>query len=563
MHGFRSLRSDESTPRPPAPLRGFLVALIAACVSLIPRSADAGCGCDKPPPPPAQVRPNVTWAGTPVMLFASSLVEGTPYTVTFTSGVTGEQQSVDTQVVVRRDLADGTQKPQIVVSVPMLPLGPASIRAQRTGQAVVDVVIDDSQFTVAPQPLGLPTSYGAWQYPGYQGAVGRDGVVYISLDLTGLQKPMVFEAQATGYPMRFAAQDVLFKNIQGFLMQLLVQGSPDAQEPVPGMFIFPAQNPAADSDILHYSRHEFSTYFLQHAERQPHAVDPTDGNWHMDGSRHVDHDHLILAIMAHNADRSLPAPGATPPFTLLMKSYSLFYQGLVGKSSVTMKSMSQTDSFGTGAFDGGDVMSNGQVRLDDFAVVNGDAVGTSFRVASTARISGQRVSLPYAQTFMDVKLPPGLPTLGSIDTTSDGSISGSLLSIPGSLTTSIAGSRTVYTIAGPGSFQVDDLKLGSTTLLYVDNSRGPVTLYVTGVFLMRERAEIRVANADPEQFAVYVTGNMPVTLAGNTYFFGVVYAPQSSVEIKGATDFFGAFVGNTLTTTGLARVHYYRPLRGK
>src|SRR5207247_3327840 len=58
------------------------------------------------------------------------------------------------------------------------------------------------------------------------------------------------------------------------------------------LFVFPAANPATDSDALHYSRHEFTTYFLQHMERQPHAVDSTDGNWHLDGSRHVDHNHL-------------------------------------------------------------------------------------------------------------------------------------------------------------------------------------------------------------------------------------------------------------------------------
>jgi hypothetical protein len=549
-------------PRPSRTRHRRLAIAVAIATAILggSRPAEAGCGCDKPPPPPAQVRPNVAWAGMPVTLFAPGLADGTAYTVTFTSTITGAQQSVNAQVVVRRDLADGVQKPQLVVTLPALPLGPVSIRAQRTGQAVVDVTTDDTQFTVAPAPLALPLAYGAWQYPGYQGAVGRDGTVYISLDLTGLQKPMIFEAQAIGLPMRFAAQDVLFKNVQGFLMQMLVQGTPDAQQPVPGMFVFPAQNPAADSDILHYSRHEFSTYFLQHAERQPHAVDPTDGNWHLDGTPHIDHDHLILAIDAHGNDGSTPAPGATPPFNLVMKAYSLFYQGLVGKNSVTLKNTSQTDSFGTGALDGGDVMSNGVVSLNDYSFVNGDASGSNVRVMSTARISGQRITLPASQSFMDVKLPTGLRNLGSIDTTGDTPILGNVGPL---LTTTVVNGRRYYTLTGPGSFQLGDLKLGNTTLAYIDNSRGPVTLYVTGTFVMKESAEIRVANADPEQFAVYVTGTQPVTLGGSTYFFGVVYAPNSSVEVKGNTDFFGAFVGGSLVTSSQARVHYYRPLRGK
>ena len=40
-------------------------------------------------------------------------------------------------------------------------------------------------------------------------------------------------------------------------------------------------------------------------------VDPDDGNWHLDGSPHIDHDHLIVAIAATLPDGSLPTPGAS------------------------------------------------------------------------------------------------------------------------------------------------------------------------------------------------------------------------------------------------------------
>src|SRR5439155_5956796 len=91
--------------------------------------------------------------------------------------------------------------------------------------------------------------------------------------------------------------------------------------PIPGMFVFPTDDDA-NSDELHYSRHEFVTYFLQHAERMPHQVDAADGNWHVDGSRHVDHDHLILEIAGRLRDGSTPRPGATPAFTLAVSALS-------------------------------------------------------------------------------------------------------------------------------------------------------------------------------------------------------------------------------------------------
>jgi hypothetical protein len=523
-----------------------LLAALVALPALVPaRPARAGCGCEKPPPPPAEVRPSVAYVGAPVTLFSPHFVAGQAYTVTFTPGVGGAAVRVEAVVTSGRDLGDGSVKPQLVVRLPALPLGPASISARRTGQAVRDVFIDDAAFTVAPPPLALAAEYGAWTVPGVRGAVGRDGIVYLALDLTRLTKPMVLEAQATSYPLRFTAEDVVFKNVQGFLMQLLVEGEPNQREPVPGMFVLAERAGSPDSDVLHYSRHEFVTYFLQHGERQPHAVDPSDANWHLDGTRHIDHDHLVLAIAGHLPDGTIPRPGATPPFDLKVRLHSLFSQGLVGLSSVTVDSQSRTDSFdpATGlAASGGDVSTNGPVTVSAYGVVDGDAMGSSFRVWTTARITGDKVPLGRPMSLMGVKVPAGLPRLGSV---------------------SLWWSESAR-IAGPGSFQVAELVLGGRSTLYVDNSSGPVTLYVTGGVSISGNARILVSHPDPERFAIYVASKRPVTLAGSTTsaFYGVLYAPTSSVRISGTTHLFGAFVGGTMSTAGAAQIHYYRPLRG-
>src|SRR5689334_18786957 len=74
---------DTSTMRHAHRLAPILLA--ALLLGSPPRSAEAGCGCDKPPPSLAAIRPNVTWAGEPVSLFSSTFTVGTAYTVTFTS----------------------------------------------------------------------------------------------------------------------------------------------------------------------------------------------------------------------------------------------------------------------------------------------------------------------------------------------------------------------------------------------------------------------------------------------------------------------------------------------
>ena len=70
-------------------------------------------------------------------------------------------------------------------------------------------------------------------------------------------------------------------------MQLLDRG-------MPGLYALARAR--TDSDVLQYSRHEFHTHLLAHSERAPHALDPGDPNWHLDGTPHIDHDHQLLAI---------------------------------------------------------------------------------------------------------------------------------------------------------------------------------------------------------------------------------------------------------------------------
>jgi hypothetical protein len=150
--------------------------------------------------------------------------------------------------------------------------------------------------------------------------VDRDGVVYVSLDVSGITLPEIFEAQALGYPLRFTNQDVVFDNIQGFLMQRLVspagyaatkgktaplQGNVVA---MPGMFVYPEPAASGNSDKLHYSRHEFVTYFLQHEERLPHAE-----AGELLGIRLLDH-----IVLGHDRYTSLQEEGYLPPWPAVL-----------------------------------------------------------------------------------------------------------------------------------------------------------------------------------------------------------------------------------------------------
>lgn len=489
----------------------------------------AGCGCDKPPPPPAAIRPSVTYSGTPVTFFGANLQPRQTYTVTFRSSANGRTVSVTAQAELRRDLADGQYKPQLSVTLPTLPLGPTSVSVQIPGQTGAVRAFDDSAFTVAPQPVVVPAQLGSYYYKNFQAAVSRAGVVYLSLDLSNVTDPEIFLAQAMSYPLRFDTGDAVFYNTQGYLMQML-------NADIPGLAAVDSPNKARDSDILEYSRHEFNSFFLAHQERQPHAVDPLDPNWHLDGTRHVDHNHLLLALSGRisvggkagkQADKDkdgLPDPGATPNFELRLTTASLFSSLLIGSDSIDI---------GGDAMVIGDIQSNGVIKIKDNAKVDGDATGTAVTNSSSKKstMSQGQGSLPG--NLLPVYTPKLLTDLNNIE---------------------LQGSQTLT--LGPGTYQVSNLRLSGNSTLLIENLTGPVTLYVMGSVQIAGSAQIATMGTGPEDFALYVQGGGAVDLVGKSVFYGLVYAPQSLIALSGDGDMYGAFVGKQITLHGNVTLHY-------
>jgi hypothetical protein len=510
-----------------------MVAVVTmAAASFVPR-ASAGCGCEKPPPLPAEIRPHATYAGAYVTLFSSAFQVGQVYAVDFSSGTSTAKATVTGTVVSGRDIADAVAKPQLTVAVPALPLGPTSLSVRVSNLTTPVLIVNDDEFTVVPQPIVMSQTVGSTSSAGYQAAVSRDGTVYISLDVSGVRLPRVFQAQAKGYPLRFTSSGVSFYNTQGFLMQQL-------SAKMPGLYTIASPTSTADSDILGYSRHEFNTFYLQHVERQEHKV--IDGAWHADGTRHIDHDHLVLAVAGTLANGARPAPGATPPFTLVLNRFSLFHQGLVGIDKVDFTSQSYADSYAPGVLgfqSNAEVLTNGTLSMSGSAVINGNATAASFNTSGSTRITGSKTVPAKATTFMPLQMPAGLPSLGKI------TVNG-----------------PTKTITGPGSFRVSDLIVQSGQL-FVDNAAGPVTLYVTNVMSMSGSGVIAVADPDPEKFAVYVVSSKQVALTGggNT-FTGVVYAPYSVLAITGAGHFYGSLIAKQLKANNQGVYHYDSALRG-
>jgi hypothetical protein len=271
--------------------------------------AEAGCGCDKPAPARAAVRPFVGHLGERITLFSSKFVEGETYKVEFASVDAGVSDWSAGKARLKRDLADAEPRVQLTVAVPDVPFGPVRITA--VNRAGVVMQLPDSAFTVTADPIPLHDFAESITRPGFQAGISRDGTLYIPVDVTDVRNATSFVAQGLGFELAFGPDDVTMYNEQGFLMQRL-----DPEDP--SLFHI-AGGADGNSTALAYWRHEFRTYQQEHRRVRDRYLSD-DPAWHEDGTRHVDHDHIVVAIHGTLPDGSGPVPGSTPPFTLVLTS---------------------------------------------------------------------------------------------------------------------------------------------------------------------------------------------------------------------------------------------------
>jgi len=290
--------------------RTLFASVLLALIAFGARTADAGCGCSKPPPPLAAVRPFVGYADQKIVLFSNLLAPDTGYWVQFTATADGSTDWSRGKAAVRRDFADGQPRVQLRVAVGNVALGPCTITvwADRTTPLYT---LGDDQFTVTSKPIVVHDFAETVTEDAYQAGVGKDGTVYIPVDVSNVSDGTIFTGMANGFPLTFEARSVAMYNQQGFLMQLLDPTSP-------GLFRI-TRGGDTTSDALTYWRHEFRTYKQDHRRNDVHRTDD-DPDWHADGTPHIDHDKIVVAVSGMLASGSPPAPGATPPFQLVVQS---------------------------------------------------------------------------------------------------------------------------------------------------------------------------------------------------------------------------------------------------
>jgi hypothetical protein len=119
---------------------------------------------------------------------------------------------------------------------------------------------------------------------------------------------------------------------------------------------------------------------------------------------------------------------------------------------------------------------------------------------------------------------------------------------------SVAGNDTVTLSTGTHCFSSISVT-GNGRL----NVTGTATFVVNGNVNIAGNGIGTAANLPPN-LTINVSGTRTVAISGNGNFYGTVYAPQSSVNITGNGELFGAFTGNSVAMSGNGMVHYDKAL---
>ena len=233
---------------------------------------------------------------------------------------------------------------------------------------------------------------------------------------------------------------------------------------------------------------------------------------------------------------------------LVRQINSLFSGGLFGSNGVTLSGAAFTDSYdsslgaygGANKFQTGNVSSNGNISLAGSSIIKGDAIpgpGKSVSFAGTASVTGLTTPAASTRTLPAVTVPIGATNLGAIN---------------------LGGIATQTLTAG--NYSATSLSITHSGQLIIDASAGAVNLYVTGTVAV---AGAGIANASglPANFFLAQVGGANVTFSNGSAFYVTVYAPNSALSVPGNGDFYGAFVGASISLSNSGKIHYDQNLR--
>ena len=254
---------------------------------------------------------------------------------------------------------------------------------------------------------------------------------------------------------------------------------------------------------------------------------------------------------------------------------------MFGKESMHMDSNARADSYdsslgtyasqvvGAGAdahgHTNGDIGSNGDVTLDSNAKVWGDATpGPSHSVVlhDNAVVTGSTVPNPDLVEFPSINVPI-YSNYGNLTVNLNSTIPASNRTYG---TLRIKNNKTL-TLTGPSEIVVSSLRMDSNSFLKIDDTNGPVTIYVIDNFVLDSNSNINAVSKDPSKVRLNLLSDNVlnpeinvqldvVSISSNSTIYGVVYAPNARITLDSNFALYGSLMARALDIDSNSFFHY-------
>jgi Flp pilus assembly protein TadG len=240
----------------------------------------------------------------------------------------------------------------------------------------------------------------------------------------------------------------------------------------------------------------------------------------------------------------------------------------VGIQSVTVQGSLSTNSYDStegsyiaaDAYDHGSVCSDGNITIGGSAYIDGDAMSGA---GDTITFNGSPAEVTGYEGERVRALDYDLVDMSTVSTTNDNA------SLPMIWRANDLGlgyhwhqpidpfgnfelrAGEVYTMP-PGTYYFNNFTMvGGATL----NITGETKIYLYGNLFRGGLSVVNNNTMEAGNLQFYMSGGT-ATVTSDNPFYGVIYAPNTDVTLSGSADYFGAFVGKTLTVLGDAQAHY-------
>jgi hypothetical protein len=104
----------------------------------------------------------------------------------------------------------------------------------------------------------------------------------------------------------------------------------------------------------------------------------------------------------------------------------------------------------------------------------------------------------------------------------------------------------------PGTYCINSLDEGASGKVTIS---GDTNIFVTGSIKLAGKGVVNPLG-DPTRLTVFYSGVNEMEMVGGAQAFLEVYAPNAPLKFVGTSDFFGSFIGDTVTIQGTPEVHF-------